>query len=299
MMKNAKAILAVSILALALVVGGLAASEQKRGRLILATTTSTYDSGLLDAIVPKFEEKYHVSVDILSLGTGQALKTAESGDADVVLVHDRAAEEAFVKGGHGMHRVGVMYNDFILVGPKSDPAGIAALNNATEAFVRIAKAGATFISRGDDSATHKREKSLWAKAGIQPSGSWYLEAGQGMGNVLRMANEKGGYTLSDRGTWLFLSGQLNLKILVQGDLTLLNPYGAILVSLEKHPSVNYRMAVAFVKFLTSNEGQRLIGGFKRDGEALFIPIARNFNWANMLGFPKQEEAVAWYEAQSV
>jgi len=273
--------------------------------VVLATTTSTYDSGLLDYLMPTFESRYGINVHIISVGTGQAIETAKRGDADFVLVHSKKLELEFVNSTYGIHRVGVMYNDFILIGPTTDPAEINGSTNATEAFKRIASEGAEgdamFVSRADKSGTNMLELSIWSKLGMAPSNttqSWYLEAGAGMGAVLRMANEKGAYTLTDRATWLSFKTQLtNLAVLVQADKILLNPYALILVNPEKYPQRNYRGALPLAKFLISQEGQNLIANFAKEGETLFTPIARNFEKARSLGFPDQEQEVTWYDAQ--
>jgi len=273
--------------------------------MILATTTSTYDSGLLDYLIPVFESKYNIQVRILSLGTGQAIEVAKRGDVDVVLVHARALEEAFVNEGYGVHRVGVMYNDFIVIGPKNDPAGIKGMTDAAKAFRKIMEAGnrgqAIFISRADRSGTNMKELEIWTKINVKPSNktySWYLEAGAGMGTVLRMTNEKQAYTLTDRGTWVAFRSQLNnLEVLVEKDNILLNPYGIILVNPQKYPQRNYKAAVTFAKFLISEEGQKLIADFKKGGESLFFPLARDFGKAAQLGFPNQAQEVAWYDQQ--
>jgi len=280
------------------------ASSQKPV-IVLATTTSTYDSGLLDYLLPKFESKYSVSVHIISVGTGQAIETAKGGNADLVLVHSKKLELEFVNSTYGVHRVGVMYNDFMIIGPINDPARISGLTNATESFKRIAEKGgegnAVFVSRADKSGTNTLELSIWEKLGMAPvntTNAWYLEASASMGTVLRMANEKGAYTLTDRATWLSFKSQLtNLRVLVQADKILLNPYAAILVNQEKYPQRNHKNAILFVKFMISEEGQKLISDFKKEGEVLFTPIARNFEKAESLGFPDQELEVAWYDSQ--
>jgi tungstate transport system substrate-binding protein len=272
--------------------------------LILSTTTSTYDTGLLDYLLPYFEQQYNVQVNVLSKGTGEALQIAQRGDADVVLVHSRTLEMPFVDGGYGVHRVGVMYNDFIIIGPKEDPAGIVGTTNASYAFQRILLAGqagnTTFISRADKSGTNTKELSIWSAINIKPSNktyTWYLEAGAGMGTVLHLTNEKKAYTLTDRGTWLKFQDQLtNLEVMTQGDKTLLNPYAVIPVNGTMFPQRNYRMAVTFAKFLISNDGQQLIANYKVVNQSLFIPIARNFTAAQSLGFPTQEQEVAWYDS---
>ncbi|MBC7261479.1 MAG: substrate-binding domain-containing protein, partial [Chloroflexi bacterium] len=215
-------------------------------KLILATTTSTRDSGLLEFILPDFERQYNTKVDVIAVGTGQALKLGEDGNADVLLVHDPDKEEKFMKAGHGIRREHVMYNDFVIVGPVSDPAGIKGLNSAAEALQKIAVAQATFISRGDESGTHAKEKSIWKSVGIEPQGAWYISAGQGMGAVLTMANEKQAYVLSDRATYLARKLQgLELEILVAGDPILFNPYGVIVVNPAKNEKINAELANVF------------------------------------------------------
>ncbi len=251
---------------------------QAQNRIILATTTSTYDSGLLDDIIPEFEEKYGIFVEVLSVGTGQALETGEKGDADVLLVHARSLEDEFVDNGYGIHRVCVMYNDFIIVGPSSDPAGINE-KNISAAMSKLKKAGEAgkvkFYSRGDNSGTHTKELKLWKKISFTPDPSkheWYLETGAGMGNTLTTADDNDGYTLIDRGTWLASKDNVDLTELVSGEEILLNPYGAILVNPEVNPNVKYEYAKIFVAFLVSKEGQELIGDFRKNGEKLFKPL---------------------------
>ncbi|MCX8181713.1 MAG: substrate-binding domain-containing protein [Candidatus Methanomethyliaceae archaeon] len=302
--------LSIAILA-ALIIIGLLAYEQYmvsgRSMVVLATTTSTYDSGLLDYLIPKFKSEYSISVHIVSVGTGQAIEAAKRGDVDLVLVHSRQLELDFINSSYGVHRVGVMYNDFIIIGPLEDPANISGLTNATEALRRIAEEGnkgntfTLFISRADRSGTHMVELSIWARLGTLPSSAthrWYLEAGGGMGAVMRMANEKRAYTITDRATWISFKSQLpNLRALVQGDLALLNPYAIILTNPEKYPQRNFDGAIALAKWIISEEGQKLIADFKKEGEALFTPIARNYTRAHELGFLDQEEEIAWYDAQ--
>jgi len=307
-MKTSRILIAISILAIA-VIGAFAYEQYMRSQksiIVLATTTSTYDSGLLDYLMPIFQEKYNAEVHIISVGTGQAIETAKRGDADLVLVHSRQLELEFVNSTYGVHRVGVMYNDFIIIGPADDPAGIGGLKNATEAFRKIAEEGgrgnAQFISRADKSGTNMLELSIWERLGLKPSNktqTWYIEAGAGMGTVLRMANEKKAYTLTDRATWLSFKSQLaNLRVLVEGDVVLLNPYAVILVNPEKYPQRNYKGALMLAKWMISEEGQNLIANFKKEGETLFKPIARNIEMAHMLGFPEQEKELAWYDAQN-
>jgi len=245
-------------------------------RLILATTTSTYDSGLLDYLLPAFEEGTGIQVDVVAVGTGQALEMGRNGDADVLLVHAPAREEAFVAEGHGVDRRPVMHNDFVVVGPEEDPASIAGMTDAAAAFARIAGAQATFVSRGDDSGTHTKERSIWEAAGVTPGGDWYVSAGQGMGAVLTMAEELGGYTLTDRGTYLSrLAEGYSLPVLVEGDPLLFNPYHVMAVSPQAHPGVNYEAAVRFIEWLTSPETQDRIAAFTHPGagQPLFYPDA--------------------------
>ena len=308
-MKKPSKILIFLLILIVAVVSVFAYEQYTRSQksiIVLATTTSTYDSGLLDYLIPTFQERYNVEVYIISVGTGQAVEIAKRGDADLVLVHSRQLELEFVNSSYGIHRVGVMYNDFVIIGPTIDPAGINGLANATEAFRRIAEAGAKgnaiFISRADKSGTNMLELSIWERLGMTPSNkiqTWYLEAGSGMGTVLRMANEKGAYTLTDRATWLSFKNQLTyLKVLVEGDVILLNPYAIILVNPEKYPQRDYKGALKLAKWMISEEGQNLIASFKKEGEMLFKPIARDFNKAYELGFPEQEKEIAWYEAQN-
>ncbi len=243
----------------------------------LSTTTSTENSGLLYALLPPFEKMFGVKVDVIAVGTGKALKLAENGDVDVALVHARSLEEEFVAKGYGTNRRDVMYNDFVIIGPKSDPAGIKKAKTATQAFRLIAKKRTLFISRGDRSGTYLKEMGIWKRADLKPSGSWYLEAGRGMGEVLTMTNEKRAYTLTDRGTYLAFLGEkkIDLPTLFEGDSILFNPYGIIAVNPAKHPYVNYLMAMALIGWVTSLEGQKIIKEFGKGkfGQPLFIPMA--------------------------
>ncbi|MGQ9684421.1 MAG: substrate-binding domain-containing protein [Anaerolineae bacterium] len=256
---------------------GLPASASERpasaGKLILATTTSTADSGLLDYLLPDFEQRFNCKVEVIAAGSGQAIKTGEAGDCDVLLLHARTAEDKFVADGQGINRQDVMYNDFCIVGPASDPAAIGGTGDGAAALAKIAAAEVPFVSRGDESGTHAKEKELWAKAGIAPTGAWYISAGQGMGAVLTMASELQGYTLSDRATFLSQRDKLELVILVEGDKALFNPYGVIEVNPTKHPSVNHALAHQFVEWLISAETQERIATFGREqfGQSLFIP----------------------------
>ncbi len=244
--------------------------------MILATTTSTYDSGLLNFLVPMFEKANHVKVKIISVGTGQAIATGRKGDADILLVHARAQEDLFMADGFGLFRKDVMYNDFIIVGPASDPAGIKGMTDAAAAFAKIAAAKQTFISRGDKSGTNTKELDIWKSAGITPAGkSWYLSAGQGMGEVLMMTDQKQAYTLTDRATYLAYEngGKIHLPILVQGSRGLLNPYGLMPVNPAKYPQVKVDLAVRFADFMTGLPGQELIKSFgvEQYGQTLFYP----------------------------
>ena len=243
-------------------------------KLILATTTSTQDSGLLDYLLPDFEKEAGVKVDVIAVGTGQALTLGEDGNADVLLVHSRAKEDAFMEAGHGVRREDVMYNDFVIVCPESDPAGIKGMTSAAKAFKKIADSNVTFISRGDDSGTHTKELSIWKAAEIEPQGDWYVSAGQGMGEVLTMTDEQQACTLSDRATYLARSKEgLNLVILVEGDKALFNPYGVIAVNPSKNPNIQADLANQFIDWLTSLPVQEKIAEFgKADfGQSLFTP----------------------------
>lgn len=253
----------------------LAASPGLSGnRLRMSSTTSTDNSGLFEILLPPFEEQSGIQVSVIAVGTGKALTLGENGDVDVVFVHARAAEDKFVAEGSGVNRRDVMHNDFIVVGPPSDSAQVKAATSAADAMRRIATAKALFISRGDDSGTHKKELSVWAAAGVKPGGgAWYSEAGQGMGAVLQIADEKQAYTLTDRGTHIAYGDKIDLVVLSEGDPMLSNPYGIIAVNPAKHPHVNYRGAMAFIGFVTSPEGQKIIGEFRVNGKQLFYPDA--------------------------
>lgn len=243
--------------------------------LILATTTSTQDSGLLDVLIPLFETESGYTVQTVAVGSGQAMKMGEEGNADVLLVHAPASEVAFMNDGYGKDRALVMHNDFVVVGPASDPAGIKGMA-VTDALKAISTGGAEFVSRGDDSGTHKAELTLWGKASFDPNGqAWYLESGQGMGATLTIASEKGAYTLTDRATYLALKDNLQLEILVEGDNALLNVYHVITVNPEKWDRVNYEAALAFLNFMIAPSTQEVIGKFGVDkyGQPLFYPDA--------------------------
>jgi len=242
--------------------------------LRLATTTSTENSGLLKFLLPRFERESGYKVHVISVGTGKALRMGRDGDVDVVLVHAPAAEQRFVADGHGIDRRDVMYNDFVIVGPATDPAGVRGWRDAAAALRRIAERGAVFVSRGDDSGTHKKERDLWQAAGVKPSGKWYVEAGQGMEQVLLMAGELDGYALTDRGTWLAIRNKLPLQVSAEGDARLFNPYGIVAVNPARYPDANYEGAKALIAWIPSPSGQTLIADFKVNGEPLFVPGAK-------------------------
>lgn len=260
-----RTILLLSLLAFILSCSQVLALEHLR----LATTTSTENSGLLAVLLPPFEQANNCKVDVIAVGTGKAIKLGETGDVDVILVHARSKEDKFVDDGFGVDRRDVMYNDFVILGPASDPAEINGMNDAVAAMKQIAEAKATFVSRGDDSGTHTREKQLWSAAGITPAGDWYLEAGRGMGEVIVMAGERQGYTLSDRGTYLAFKEKTPLRIAVEGDPRLFNPYGVIMVNPQRHPHVKVELAKKFIDYLVSKQGRELITGFRKGGEQLF------------------------------
>jgi tungstate transport system substrate-binding protein len=244
--------------------------------ITLASTTSTDNSGLLEHLIPLFRAESGVDVRVVAVGTGQAIRLARAGDADVLLVHDRASEEKFVEAGHGLERVLVMANDFVVVGPSDDPARVRGETDIAVALGRIADANAPFLSRGDDSGTHKAELRLWGAAGVDPgpdSGTWYREAGRGMGATLNSAASMGAYTLSDRGTWLSFGNREGLVIVSEGDPQLENPDGALVVNPQRHPHIKAAQAQAFVAWLVSDAGQRAIADFRVGGEPLFFPRA--------------------------
>lgn len=260
---------AAALCFLIIVTGQVVAQE----RIRLATTTSTDNTGLLQVILPPFEKMYGVTVDVIAVGTGKGIKLGEDGNVDLILVHAPEAEEEFVKAGYGVNRRAVMHNDFILLGPKSDPSKIKGEKDIAKAFAKIAQTASLFVSRGDDSGTHKKEKEIWKAAGVDPDSTWYLEAGQGMGTVLQIAHEKIAYTISDRGTYLAYRPKIDLIIISEGDPSLYNPYGVIAVNPARHPQVNYVKSMAFIGWLTSPECQKMIGQFTKEGEVLFHPDA--------------------------
>lgn len=238
----------------------------------LATTTSTDNSGLLDILLPAFEKGQEYKVKVISVGTGKALRLVREGDVDVVLVHARSAEDQLVADGYGVNRRDVMYNDFVLVGPHSDPANIRGTTDATAALARIVASKSLFISRGDTSGTHKKELQLWEQAGVTPQGQWYREAGQGMGKVLQIAGELEAYTLTDRGTWLAYRNKLPLVIVTEGDKRLFNPYGIIAANPARYPDANYSGAMTLINWITSPTAQDMIGNFTIDEQRLFVPM---------------------------
>ena len=241
-------------------------------RVRMATTTSTENSGLFDVIQPVFEAELDIRVHVIAVGTGKALRLAREGDVDVVLVHARSAEDKLVADGYGVNRQNVMYNDFVLVGPDSDPANIRGTTDASNALSRIVASKSLFISRGDTSGTHKKELQLWEQAGIKPQGQWYREAGQGMGKVLQIAGELDAYTLTDRGTWLAYRNKVPLVIVTEGDKHLFNPYGIIAANPARYPEANYGGAMALINWITSSAAQNMIGAFTIDGQPLFVPM---------------------------
>ena len=268
----------LSVLVLALALSGLAFAQTPAApaavpaipRLKLATTTSTEQSGLLAYMLPVFEKESGYKVEVIAVGTGASLKIGEKGDCDVVLVHARALEDAFMAAGFGADRKDVMYNDFIVLGPASDPAGLAKAKSAAEALARVAKSGASFVSRGDKSGTHVKELEVWKAAGLDPVGAvWYKEAGQGMSQVIVMADQMQGYTIADRATWLAMKDKSKLRILSQGDSVLFNPYGIITVNPAKWPTANYAGAKALMEFMTGPKGRELIAAYKISGEQCF------------------------------
>lgn len=263
----------VAVLVLALLASGTTAQQKF---IILASTTSTANTGLFDYILPRFTARTGIDVRVVAVGTGAALRIGANGDADVVLVHDRQAEESFVAAGFGVARHPVMYNDFVVVGPAADPSRVRGFCDAAAALRAIARTASLFVSRGDDSGTHKAELRMWAAAGIDPSkqsGQWYLETGGGMGATLNTAQAMDAYALSDRGTWLSFENRGDLVILVEGDERLFNPYGVILVNPARHPHVKTEEGRAFIAWLTSPEGQQAIAAFRVGGKQLFIPNA--------------------------
>ncbi|MFH1867981.1 MAG: substrate-binding domain-containing protein [Candidatus Omnitrophota bacterium] len=235
----------------------------------MATTTSVENSGLLDILLPAFKNRYGITINAISVGTGKALKLAENGDVDIVLVHAPAMEKDFIDKGFGIDRTTVFYNDFVLIGPKEDPAGIEKLKSAGEAFKKIAQGEQTFVSRGDNSGTHLKEIDTWNSIGIFPKGREYIETGQGMGTTLQIADEKRGYCLVDRGTFISYKNKIDLVILFEGDPSLGNPYSLIVTNPARYPGINYKKAKLFIEWLTSEEGNMFVSDFRKNGEILF------------------------------
>jgi tungstate transport system substrate-binding protein len=265
----------LALAGLLLVIPGFTDASAEDRSIVVASTTSTQDSGLFGYLLPIFKDKTGIDVKVVAQGTGQALDTARRGDADVVFVHARAQEEKFLAEGFGVKRFDVMYNDFVLVGPKADPAGIKG-DNIETALRTIAAKAAPFVSRGDRSGTHVAELALWKAAGIDPlpaKGSWYREIGQGMGAALNTANAMGAYVLSDRGTWISFKNKGDLAIVVEGDKRLFNQYGVMLVNAQKFPHVKQELGQAFVDWLISKDGQAAIAGYRIEGQQLFFPNA--------------------------
>ncbi|AUX08353.1 tungstate transport system substrate-binding protein [Halalkaliarchaeum desulfuricum] len=246
--------------------------------LTLTTTTSTYDTGLVDELNASFQERFGATVHAIDQGTGAALETGRNGDCDVVLVHARALEDEFLREGYGVNRRDLMYNDFVVVGPEADPAGVDGADGVIAAFEAIAGSESTFVSRGDDSGTYAREQTIWEESTAQPGGEWYREAGAGMGEVLTQAAQSGGYTLADRGTFISMRSQIELGIRLQGPIEdgpelLWNRYGIVAVNPAVHDGVAYDLAMAYIGFVTSPAGQRIIEEYTVDGERLFVPEA--------------------------
>jgi len=256
------------------------AADREPDIIRMATTTSTENSGLLKSLLPVFKQTSGQRVHVIAVGTGKALRMGQDGDVDLVLVHAPAAEKGFIQAGYGVDRHAVMYNDFVIVGPVDDPAGISQGSDASESLQKIAGHQARFISRGDDSGTHKKELELWRNAGITPHGEWYREAGQGMGKVLQMSGELDAYTLTDRGTWLAFQAKLPLEIVVEGDPRLYNPYSIMAVNPKRHPDINYSGASALIRWITSHQGQQIIGNYAIAGQHLFTPSAASNTLAN-------------------
>jgi len=260
---------ACALSALTLVAMGSAVARDIR----MATTTSTDNSGLLKVLLPIYEAKCNCKVQVISVGSGKAMELGKNGDVDVVLVHARESEDKFIAEGHGVNRRDVMYNDFILVGPQSDPAGMKKQKSIIDAFRQLGAGKSRFISRGDNSGTDQMEKSYWKQADVVPKGAWFVSAGLGMGEVLTMAGEMQGYTLSDRATYGAYRDKTGLEIVVAGDPKMFNPYGIIAVNPKKYPTINYDGAMDLIAWITAPEGQKAIAAFKVNGEQLFFPSA--------------------------
>ncbi len=254
---------------LALLISGSVQADSQR--VLVQSTTSTQNSGLYDYLLPFFEAETGLDVDVVAVGTGQAIRNAQNGDADVLLVHERASEEAFVASGHGVERFDLMYNDFVFVGPADDPSDLGAASSVDEVLRALQSGKAPFVSRGDDSGTHKVETRFWRDAGGVPAADWYRETGAGMGATLRVAVEMDGYTLSDRATWIAFNGKSDHRIVFEGDESLFNQYGVIVVNSERHRHVNVAGANRLSEWLRGTHGQALIAAYRRDGQQLFFP----------------------------
>jgi len=268
--------LAAALVASALMAGAALPAHAEDPFIIVQSTTSTENSGLLKYLLPMFKKKTGIDVRVVAVGTGQAIKNAQNGDGDVLFVHAKAAEEKFVAAGYGVERYDVMYNDFVIVGPKSDPAGVGGSHDTAASLKKIAEAKAPFASRGDDSGTHKKELKLWKAAGVDvkaAGGDWYRSTGSGMGATLNTAAGMGAYALTDRATWSSFKNKGDMKILVEGDKALFNQYGVILVNPAKHPHVKTKEGQMFIDWLLSAEGQNAIRSFTIDGEQQFFPNA--------------------------
>lgn len=276
MFKRVQRIFATAFLAASVLAAGTVSAQD--GKFItVASTTSTENSGLFGYILPKFQEKTGIEVRVVAVGTGQSIDMARKGDADVLFVHHKPSEEKFVEEGYGVKRYDVMYNDFVIVGPGSDPAGIKGMKDVAKALVAIKEAQVPFASRGDDSGTHKKELGLWKTAGLDASSfdaSWYRETGSGMGATLNTASGMNAYSMSDRSTWLKFGNKGELEILVKGDERLFNPYGVILVNPERHPHVKAEPGMQFIDWLVSGEGQNAIAEYKIEGHQAFFPNAK-------------------------
>ncbi|WP_409522847.1 substrate-binding domain-containing protein [Nitrincola sp. MINF-07-Sa-05] len=270
MMKRVAVTRQLAGLMLLFILLSVAVTAQAREMLRLATTTSTYNSGLLDYLLPHFEAEHDITVHVISVGTGKALRLGQDGDVDLVMTHAPEAEARFVAGGYGIEPRSLMYNDFVIVGPQADPAGISKQDSVVEVFRAIAAERAIFVSRGDESGTHIKELELWQQAAVELPFAGYRAVGQGMGQVLSIADEMEGYTLTDRGTWLAMRARLDASLLFQGDELLFNPYQVILVNPARHLDVNHAMARKLSDWLVSEEGQALINSFKVEGEQLFF-----------------------------
>ncbi len=254
-----------------------AAARADNAFILVQSTTSTQNSGLFDHILPQFTEASGIEVRVVAVGTGQAIRNAANGDGDVLLVHAESAEVAFVADGLGVERFDLMYNDFVIVGPSGDPAAVMGMTNASDALAMIAESGSAFASRGDDSGTHKKERSLWQEAGVDPvvsSGDWYQETGSGMGATLNTASGMGAYALTDRATWIAFENKGDLVIAVEGDDALFNQYGVILVNPQRFEHVKSDEGQAFIDWLLSSDGQNAIGAYQLDGQQLFFPNAK-------------------------